>query len=131
MNLIKFFSKIKEVKDDMIVKNNWSGDDIKMIRLEKKKKYFRALNRIDIAIWLKGFIGVWIVFKKYVIQALSNEMIGIFFDLCILINTVFLALHGNVSGKIIEQVNNIITILLLFELIMKLISKPLSIFYDY
>ena len=51
----------------MIVKNNWSGDDIKMIRLEKKKKYFRALNRIDIAIWLKGFIGVWIVFKKYVI----------------------------------------------------------------
>lgn len=115
--------RLKETKQDIILKHNWSGNDVLLqLPLSTKKKYFRALNKIDICIWLTGYSGLWTVCKKYLVQALRTPSLLMFFDICIFVNILFLSLTGILSERIIWPINNIITILLLIELFMKIIT---------
>lgn len=57
-------------------------------------------------------------------MALRMKGLEIFFDLCLFINIFFLCLNGIIKTSVIKSVNTIVTLLLLLELIMKIISIP-------
>jgi len=46
---------LQEAKQDLILKHNWSGDDIiNSIKINQKMLIFSSLNKVDIIIWMKG-----------------------------------------------------------------------------
>lgn len=55
------------------------------------------------------------------------EEVTIFFDICVFINIVALALKGLISTELVLIINNISTILLVIELAMKIVSNKLCI----
>lgn len=62
-------------------------------------------------------------------MTMRMKWVGNFFDLCIFINIITLSLQGFIPQDIYLFLNNIITLLLGGEMIMKLISQSISIIY--
>jgi hypothetical protein len=75
-----------------------------------------------------GAQGLMQVFNKYVVRALRTTELEIFFDLCVLVNVVFLALNGLIDDTLINLVNSVVTFTLLIELGMKLVSTPMGVY---
>lgn len=67
-----------------------------------------------------------LVMRKYIIRAMQQKMFEIVFDLCVLVNIVILALEGVISSSIVVSFNNFLTLILLGELVLKLISQSIS-----
>ena len=88
----------------------------------RKKDYFKSLNNIDKLIYLKGCTGFIILVQKYCLKTLRLKGVGIFFDLVIGFNIIFLTFTGIISDTLVADVNYVTTILLLLELLMRLIS---------
>lgn len=96
--------------------------------MSRKAIIFKSLNRIDKIVWIRGITGFLKVCRKYVIMAMRLKGVEFFFDLCILLNIIILSLDGVISGYLLLYVNDLITILLGIELLMKLISLDLKKF---
>ncbi|CAD8187083.1 unnamed protein product [Paramecium octaurelia] len=108
-----------------ITKHNWSGKDV----LETNKKrllYFhivlQLLNKVDIIIWINGVTGLYIMSQKYAYIIATSRFSQFFFDLVILNNFTFLSLQGIVDINIISKVEDISTIFLCFELVMRFLG---------
>ena len=119
----------------MIVKHNWSGDDIldQQNSVKLKNLIFRDLNKIDTIIWVNGITGLLMVGEKYIIIALNLKIVEVFFDLSIFINIIILALEGFFTSDAFLYLNNLITFLLVAELFMKIVSSrgTNSIIYNF
>jgi hypothetical protein len=105
------------------VKNNYSDEVFQHQQpLKRKELVFRSLNKPDFNIWFTGFDGLLKLIKKYIIIILRLKSVEIFFDLCILFNFILFALNGFIREDALLYLNNIITIVLGIELVMKLTS---------
>ncbi|CAD8198931.1 unnamed protein product [Paramecium pentaurelia] len=108
-----------------ITKHNWSGKDVLEIN-KKRLQYFHIvlllLNKIDIIIWINGIKGLYIMSQKYAYLIATSRFSQFFFDLVILNNFTFLSLQGIVDINIISTVEDISTIFLCFELVMRLLG---------
>ena len=49
--------RIEECKEGLVVKHNWSGDDIINVEMQSKTNFFKTLNKPDLIIWLTGIEG--------------------------------------------------------------------------
>lgn len=76
------------------MKHNWSAEEVLEVGVPimKKIQIFKALNKIDTLIWIKGLGGMLIVLRKYVIQAMTLRSVAVFFDFCVLFNVIVLCL---------------------------------------
>ncbi|CAD8190377.1 unnamed protein product [Paramecium pentaurelia] len=120
--------KRKEFQKRFIKSRNWSGNNILINNWSLIKKFndiFRQLNIRDIEIWQTSLSGILITLRKYAFRIIHFKLTKLIFDLTILINTLFLALQGIIQRSIIDQVEDIATILLSTEIILQLIVyKP-------
>ncbi|CAK68274.1 unnamed protein product (macronuclear) [Paramecium tetraurelia] len=115
----------KEMVSKTINKKNWSGRDVlyqnlaRFISFDQIKK---ALNHQEKMIWLRGISGKIQIAQKYTYIVVSSKFSDLFFDLIILFNFVFLSLQGIVNPGLISQIEDITTICLCIEIVMKLFS---------
>ncbi|CAK56623.1 unnamed protein product (macronuclear) [Paramecium tetraurelia] len=120
--------KRKEFQKRFIKSRNWSGNNIlanNWVLIKKFNDIFQQLNLRDIEIWQKSFSGILMALRKYAFLIMHFKLTKFIFDLTILINTLFLALQGIIQRSIIDQVEDIATILLSTEIILQLIVyKP-------
>ncbi|CAD8106039.1 unnamed protein product [Paramecium primaurelia] len=120
--------KRKEFNKKSIKSRNWSGNNVLKNNLFLIKKFddiFQQLNVKDIEIWQTSLSGILLTLRKYSFRIMHFKLTKLFFDLTILINTFFLASEGIIKRSIIDQVEDIATILLSTEIILQLIvHKP-------
>ena len=118
----------KELQNGNVINSsNWSGKDILKIEastLERFSEIFIQLNQRDVIIWMKSAEGKLLNLKKYAQIIIISTTSRVFFDLIILINFTFLALWNIADSQTIYEVENVSTIILSMELILRLISIP-------
>jgi hypothetical protein len=68
--------------------------------------------------------GKFLNLKKYALIIIVSPTSRVFFDLIILINFTFLALWNIADSETIYEVENVSTIILSIELVLRLISLP-------
>ncbi|CAD8054705.1 unnamed protein product [Paramecium primaurelia] len=122
----------KEVQNGkLIISSNWSGKDVLALNTKKLQMFshiFLQLNKKDVLIWMKGLKGIILNFNKHTNIIITSSTSQTFFDLIIFINFTFLALWNIVDSTTIHSVENVSTIILSFELILRLISIPIKNF---
>jgi hypothetical protein len=123
----------KELKKKLIRHKNWSGKNVLVSYWQSpvlgvaqlKHRYMvviDSLNRKDLEIWLLGFRGYITVGRKHIYYWLNHRLTKLFFDGVVCINMVFLALDGIVSEAIISKVSDVITVVLLAEILLKIFA---------
>ena len=78
-----------------IRKYNYSGDDIIKKNLQNiglRKIILKNLNKKDCEIFIKGMSGIIRIIKKKIFIIMTNKKTGVFFDISILLNILFLCL---------------------------------------
>lgn len=62
-NQAKYYDfRMNELKNRMLIKHTWSGDDVLgTIRIQTKKLYFHSLNFAELTVWIKGICGILLV----------------------------------------------------------------------
>ncbi|CAK56635.1 unnamed protein product (macronuclear) [Paramecium tetraurelia] len=126
-NKFKYQSmRMKEYQNHRrITKHNWSGKDVLEVT-KFRMQYFHVvlsmLNKVDIIIWINGIRGIYIMSQKYAFIIVTSRFSQFFFDLVILNNFTFLSLQGIVDINIISTVEDISTIFLCFELMMRFLG---------
>ncbi|CAD8147067.1 unnamed protein product [Paramecium octaurelia] len=122
----------KEIQNGkLITSSNWSGKDVLTLDTKNYQMFsniFLQLNKKDILIWMKGIKGMVLNFNKHTNLIITSSTSQTFFDLVIFINFTFLALWNIVDSTTIHSVENVSTIILSFELILRLISIPIKDF---
>jgi uncharacterized membrane protein len=81
-----------------------------------------SINTVDHDIWLKGLLGKIQIIRKYINRIITSKLTEMLYDLLIFINFTFLALYGIVDAPIISNVEDITTILLTVETILRYCS---------
>lgn len=66
------------------------------------------------------------VFRNIIVVSLNYKEVRIFFDLVTALNIFVLCLQGYIDFQLLLLANNIFSLLLLVEIIMKIISQGLS-----
>ncbi|CAD8111377.1 unnamed protein product [Paramecium primaurelia] len=115
----------KEMISKTINKKNWSGRDVlyqNLTRFISFNQIKKQLNYQDKKIWLRGISGKIKIAQKYCYMVVSSKFSELFFDLIILFNFVFLSLQGILNPELISQIEDITTICLCIEIVMKLFS---------
>ncbi|CAD8122391.1 unnamed protein product [Paramecium sonneborni] len=112
----------KDLQQGLISKKTWSGNDI--LKLNEKRLYnfrdsLKRLNVIDIQIWMLGIYGKIDTIKKYSYLLITAQICQLFFDCVILINFTFLSLQGIADSLTIANVEDVSTIFLCTELILR------------
>ncbi|CAD8117020.1 unnamed protein product [Paramecium sonneborni] len=114
----------KEFEKKIIKVKNWSGNNVLISSYQLIQKFddiFRSLNKKDIEIWPISLSGIVLNLRKYAFQIIHFRLTKFLFDLTILINTLFLALQGIIERKIIDKIEDIVTVVLSTEIILQLI----------
>ncbi|CAD8120846.1 unnamed protein product [Paramecium sonneborni] len=130
-NKFKYQSmRMKEYQNHKTIqKHNWSGKDVLEIN-KNRLKYFQLvlfmLNKADFIIWMKGIKGFYIMSQKYAYLTVTSRFSQFFFDLVILNNFTFLSLQGIVDINIISVVEDISTMFLCCELMMRFFGFKLK-----
>ncbi|CAD8111921.1 unnamed protein product [Paramecium sonneborni] len=112
----------KDIQQSLIQKKTWSGNDV--LKLNEKRLFnfrdvLKRLNLIDIQIWKLGLYGKIDTIKKYSYLLVTSQICQLFFDCVILINFTFLSLQGIANSITISKVEDISTIFLCSELILR------------
>ncbi|CAD8192000.1 unnamed protein product [Paramecium octaurelia] len=114
----------KEFEKKIIKAKHWSGNNVlisSQALIQKFDDIFKSLNQKDIEIWPKSLSGIILNLRKYAFQIIHFKLTKFLFDLTILINTLFLALQGTINRKIIDNEEDIATVVLSTEIILQLI----------
>ncbi|CAD8081899.1 unnamed protein product [Paramecium sonneborni] len=127
-----FFQYLKyrrmEIKENVIYKKNISFFDV----LKNKKlnliSIFRSLNSKETHIWMIGFTGLWKSFQLKIKMLINNSLINLIFDFSNLVSFCVLCSIGFLEEKVIEQINFSMTIQLIIQIILKLISQGIILF---
>ncbi|CAD8091567.1 unnamed protein product [Paramecium primaurelia] len=128
------YRKIREKElqnGKLITSSNWSGKDVLILNTKNLQMFshiFLQLNQKDLLIWMKGLKGMFLNFNKHTNKIITSSTSQTFFDLIIFINFTFLALWNIVDSTTIHSVENASTIILSFELGLRLISIPIKQF---
>ncbi|CAD8200926.1 unnamed protein product [Paramecium octaurelia] len=122
----------KELQGGKIIKkSNWSGKDV-LILNTKNLEYFNLifvqLNQRDVLIWMKGLKGKILNLIKYTNLIITSTTSRVCFDLVIFINFTFLSLWNIANSNTIHQVENVSTVLLSIELLLRITSIKIKDF---
>ena len=96
----------------------WSGQDV-IQRMEPKKaiRITKQLSRFYI--WPKGLYGMWRKINTFMCMFVFNPLFDNFMTLCVLVNSICLALdrYGipEEEEAVLTQMNNIFTYIFIFE----------------
>ncbi|CAD8110743.1 unnamed protein product [Paramecium primaurelia] len=115
----------KDIQQALINKKTWSGNDV--LKLNEKRLFnfrdiLKRLNIIDIQIWMLGIYGKIDTIKKYSYILITSQICQLFFDFVILINFTFLSLQGIANSVTISNEEDVSTIFLCTELILRFIA---------
>ncbi|CAD8121632.1 unnamed protein product [Paramecium sonneborni] len=127
----------KDLQQNQIQKKTWSGNDVLKLnemRLLNFKDALKKLNFIDIQIWMLGFKGKIETLRKYSYLFITSQISQLFFDMVILINFTFLSLQGIANSVTISNEEDVSTIFLCIELVVRFFAfsfKDISQSPDY
>ncbi|CAK63943.1 unnamed protein product (macronuclear) [Paramecium tetraurelia] len=127
----------KDIQQNQISKKTWSGNDVLKLnesRLFNFREVLKRLNFIDIQIWMLGFKGKIETLRKYSYILITSQLSQLFFDSVILINFTFLSLQGIADSVTISNEEDVSTIFLCIELVIRFFAfsfKDISQSPDY
>ncbi|CAD8172436.1 unnamed protein product [Paramecium pentaurelia] len=119
----------KELEQGYIRRHNISI--LNILRNVSKSKLIailKQLNKHQYNIWIQGFYGYWIVIQFKLHQILEEKTVSIIFDLYTMINFFILCSDGYLSSDLVDQINSVMTFLLLGEIILKIIGYGIQDF---
>ncbi|CAD8104211.1 unnamed protein product [Paramecium primaurelia] len=127
----------KDIQQNQISKKTWSGNDVLKLnesRLFNFRDVLKRLNFIDIQIWMLGLQGKIETLRKYSYLLITSQISQLFFDCIILINFTFLSLQGIADSVTISNEEDVSTIFLCIELVLRFFAfsfKDISQSPDY
>ncbi|CAD8075491.1 unnamed protein product [Paramecium primaurelia] len=127
-----FFQYLKyrrlEIKNNAICKQNISFLDVIKNKKLNLLSIFKSLNSKEIHIWMIGFTGLWKSIQLKIKMQLNNTFINLIFDFSNLLSFCVLCSIGYLDEQLIEQINFYMTIQLIIQISLKLISQGIMLF---
>ena len=115
-----------DVNTKTIANYNWSGRDCcpkTTLTDSKIDRVHGELNDHEESVWLSGWKGAYILSRKYIKNFMMHILMENFLMMCVLGNTVVLALDGSVSEEqeqTLDNINLVFTYIFGVEMVLKL-----------
>ena len=95
----------------------------KNLEFIKLVSILKTLNTVEKYIWIKGCRGYLKLLVNFIDKLVNDKHLNLFFDFSAFINFSVLCSIGYIEDRLIDEINFWMTIILVFQILLKLIGK--------